>query len=246
MAEKPLSVFISYAREDGEHAQKLCSELKSLGVDPWLDRDKLLPGQKWRAEIEFAIRKADFFIALLSFNSVGKRGYVQKELRLGIDILEQVPDSDIFLIPARIDGCEPSHESLRELQWVDLFPNWDDGLKKIKAVLNFRIEATKEPHQGEPGFASLYDIVLIESTKWEGKDSDGDFYVYKFKPGGILRYKSPTGEFENGTWKQTGNLIYMETNNKYSQYKGVISGQIMQGDAQNIVGHKWEWSAERQ
>ncbi len=38
-------VFISYAREDFTHAERLYNELKKAGFEPWLDKHNLIPGQ---------------------------------------------------------------------------------------------------------------------------------------------------------------------------------------------------------
>jgi hypothetical protein len=48
--EQPASirVFICYAREDKEIAKKLYYDLKHSGIEPWIDMENLLPGQKWR------------------------------------------------------------------------------------------------------------------------------------------------------------------------------------------------------
>ena len=50
-------------------------------IDPWLDEEKLYPGQDWDLEIEKAVEAADAVIVFLSNNSVTKEGYVQRELR---------------------------------------------------------------------------------------------------------------------------------------------------------------------
>jgi formylglycine-generating enzyme required for sulfatase activity len=129
--KSPPTVFISYAREDLEDALKLYNDLKRAGANPWLDRESLLPGQRWEIEIRRAIRENRYFLAVLSSNSVSRRGYVHKEVAEALKILDEFPESEIFIIPARLDGCSPSHESLRDLHWVDMFPKWEDGLKKI-------------------------------------------------------------------------------------------------------------------
>ncbi len=67
------------------------------GLNPWLDREKLLPGQNWRYEINTAIKESAYFVALLSSSSVSKCGYVQKELKIAIEILDQHPASSFFL-----------------------------------------------------------------------------------------------------------------------------------------------------
>lgn len=128
-------VFISYAREDSDVAARLYMALRDAGFDVWFDLESLRPGERWKRIIAEAIKKSNAVIALLSTRSVGKRGYVQKEIRHALEVVDQMPDSEIFLIPARLDDCQPGHEALYELQWIDLFPVWDDGLRKIESVL---------------------------------------------------------------------------------------------------------------
>jgi sulfatase modifying factor 1 len=130
-----MRVFISYAREDKATAQRLYDDLKKNGADPWLDVEALLPGQNWKLEIGTAIRNCDYFLALLSLHSVSKRGYVQKELKTALDILGECPKSRIFIIPVRLDDCQPIDEELKELHWLDLFSSYDRGLAKILQVL---------------------------------------------------------------------------------------------------------------
>jgi len=77
-----MQVFISYAREDYEIAERLYGDLGQRdGVRPWMDRKDILAGQNWR----LAIQKSSCFLALHSSDSVSKAGYVQKELRMALD-----------------------------------------------------------------------------------------------------------------------------------------------------------------
>lgn len=124
-------VFLSYAREDINIAMHLFNDLRKAGVDVWFDRKSLLPGQNWQTAIKQAIRERRFFLALLSSNSVSKKGYVQKELKQALDILDEYPESAIFLIPIRLDNCNPTNEKLRELHWIDIFNDWEDGVVQI-------------------------------------------------------------------------------------------------------------------
>ena len=130
-----ITVFISYAKEDSEIAKKLYDDLRKVGINAWLDSENLLPGQNWRTVIHDAIRKCRFFIPLLSSYSISKRGYIQKELKIALDILDELPREDIFIIPIRLDESRPSHEILSELHWVDLFPSYETGFSKILKVL---------------------------------------------------------------------------------------------------------------
>lgn len=130
------TVFISYASEDLENAKRLCDELRESGFEPWIDKEKLVPGQKWKDKIIEATQNSRFFIALLSKNSLSKKGFVQKELKEALDVLDLYPSSEIYLVPARLDDSQISHPALSDIQWVDMFPSWDDGFMKIKASLN--------------------------------------------------------------------------------------------------------------
>jgi len=133
--EQPKQVFICYAREDVKAAERLYDDLTQAGVAPWWDREKLLPGQKWKAEIQRALKQSEAVIFLLSSHSVSKRGFVQKELKDALDLLQEIPSSDIFLIPARLDASEPLDEQLQELHAVDLFPSYEAGLQRILRIV---------------------------------------------------------------------------------------------------------------
>lgn len=130
-------VFISYAREDYETALKLYSDLSSKSeLKPWLDKKDLLPGQNWDIEIKKAIKNSRYFIALFSITSVSKKGYVQKEFKRALEILEEFPEGQIFAIPARLDNCEIPYQKFEGIERVDLFPNWDYGLQRL--LLSFQ------------------------------------------------------------------------------------------------------------
>jgi len=52
-------------------------------------------------------------------------------MQVALDYLDYLPESEVYVIPVRIDNCNPSHDVLNELHWVDLFPDWDSGIEKI-------------------------------------------------------------------------------------------------------------------
>jgi len=137
--------FISYAHEDREIASKLYEDLRALGAEPWLDKNDLLGGQDWQETIRRAVRECSHFIALLSSNSVSKRGFVQKELRQAIATLEEFPPGEIFVIPVRLESTEPTHEALKKLHWIDLFPSYDSGLQQLARSLDLKPRTTTAP-----------------------------------------------------------------------------------------------------
>lgn len=136
-SNRPLKIFISYAFADNALVEEVYSHLIRLGADPWLDTEKLLPGQEWKQEIAKALEDVDLILLCLTKRSVSKEGYVQKEMRLALDRALEMPDGSIFLIPARLEECEMPY-SLKDYQWVDLFT--ESGMAKLVKSLNLRAQ----------------------------------------------------------------------------------------------------------
>jgi hypothetical protein len=125
------TVFISYAREDSKYAERIYKNLKDAGLNPWRDKDAIRPGENWKIAIRSAIKNSRFFIPLFSTNSIEKIGYIQKEFKYALDIFDQFPENKVYIIPVRLNDCQILYEKLEEIQWVDLFPDWDLGLNQI-------------------------------------------------------------------------------------------------------------------
>lgn len=138
-----------------------------MGLQPWLDTENLLPGQRWKVAVRQAIEGSSHFIALLSTHAVSKRGFVQSEVRQALEILSEFPDNQIFIIPVRIDECKPSHERLKELHWVDLFPSFDAGVRAISAALAAR-SGSEDSEQTNKSFRAAGDTRHTESSRISG------------------------------------------------------------------------------
>ncbi|MGD0301204.1 MAG: toll/interleukin-1 receptor domain-containing protein [Bryobacteraceae bacterium] len=128
-------VFIAYVEEDLAAAKKLYAAFEQDGFRPWLDRKKLLPGQNWPRAIETAIQASNFFVACFSQRSTCKRGSFHSELRFALNCAAQVPLDEIFFIPVRLDQCVVPRNISRKIQYVDLFPDWHDGVGTVVAVM---------------------------------------------------------------------------------------------------------------
>ena len=119
--DRSLRIFISYASQDIAAARVLYQRLKSEPwIEPWFDKENLLPGQDWNLEITKGLRAADVIIVCLSKESVAKEGYVQKEFKRAVDFADEKPEGTIYVIPLRLDDCITPSQFLR-WQWVDYF-----------------------------------------------------------------------------------------------------------------------------
>ena len=127
---RPL-VFVAYAVEDLAVVRRLCDALTVAGCHPWLDKDKLLPGQNWPRAIERAIEISDAFVACFSPRSVVKYGQFQSELRYALDCARLLPLDQLFVVPVRLEPCKLPALIARELQYADLFPVWERGVRRV-------------------------------------------------------------------------------------------------------------------
>ena len=139
-------VFIAYVAEDLAPARRLAEALRAQGFSPWLDKDKLLPGQNWPRAIERAIEISDAFVACFSPRAIVKRGSFQSELRYALDCARRRPLEQTFLIPARLEECDVPRRISSQVQYVDLFPDWEKGVRRI--VRAIRKAARNRPVAG--------------------------------------------------------------------------------------------------
>lgn len=135
--QRPLKVFLCHAHSDAVAVRALYIRLKREGLDVWLDKENLLPGQNWKNEIRKAVLDADVIIVCHTreFNQAGFR---QREVKWALDAAMEQPEGEIFIIPARLEVCDVL-ESLGDRHWVDLFE--DDGYEMLMRAL--RARATK-------------------------------------------------------------------------------------------------------
>lgn len=135
-------VFISYVRENQLQVERLRDALDLFEVHTWLDRDSIQPGTPWQPALKTAIQQGSFFLACFSKEFHLKvDSYMQDELRLAIQQLEFRPADDRWFIPVRLSDCEipklPSKDgrTIRDIQWIDLFDDWEEGIARIVNVI---------------------------------------------------------------------------------------------------------------
>jgi hypothetical protein len=139
------AIFIAYVTEDAAAADLLYDGLARAGFNPWMDRRKLLPGQNWPRAIERAIESSDLFLACFSTNSANKRGGFQAEIRYALDCARRVPLDEIFLVPLRLDACRVPRSIAREWQYIDLFPDWSHGFRRLVATIRRAVRRKAPP-----------------------------------------------------------------------------------------------------
>lgn len=132
---EPLRVFLCHSSNDKPVVRALYQRLCNDGIDPWLDEENLIPGQRWRKVITEEVRNADVVLVCLSKSSINKSGYVQKEIKFALDVAEEQPENTIFIIPVKLEECDVP-QRLNDLHWVNLFEDggYERLLRGIKSI----------------------------------------------------------------------------------------------------------------
>jgi Sulfatase-modifying factor enzyme 1/TIR domain len=136
----PPQIFISYAREDYRVVRKLYDRLKAAGYKPWMDKVDLLAGAAFDKAIPKVLRESDLFIVCLSPHSVTKRSFIQREINLALDILEEKLGDDLYIFPVRLAECV-APDRIAKFNWTDLFgDDHEEEWEKLLRSLQYQAE----------------------------------------------------------------------------------------------------------
>ena len=131
-------VFISYVRENESEVDRIHQELESHGITIWRDLQDIKPGERWKRQIRKAIRKGGFFIACFSKEYHERNeSYMNEELTIAIERLRQLHIDRVWFIPIKLNDCRLPDidigrgETLEDLNYVDLYKEWDNGIQRI-------------------------------------------------------------------------------------------------------------------
>ena len=133
--KRDLKVFLCHSSGDKSIVENFYDLLVKDGINAWLDKKSLIPGQNWQIEIPRVVRNSDVVIVFLSSQSVTKEGFVQKEIKIALDTADEKPDGTIFIIPAKLENCEVP-ERLAKFHWVNLYEK--DGYELLFKALKTR------------------------------------------------------------------------------------------------------------
>jgi len=125
MNEPSHTIFLSYASQDAQAAQKICQALRAAGFEVFLDQSELRGGDAWDQKIRREIRDCALFIPVISLNTASRlEGYFRLEWKLAVDRSHLMAAEKPFLLPVVIDSTQEfdAHvpDRFREVQWTRL------------------------------------------------------------------------------------------------------------------------------
>jgi TolB-like protein/Tfp pilus assembly protein PilF len=125
VAEASHSVFLSYASQDAEAAQRICEALRAAGIEVWFDQSALRGGDVWDQTIRKQIKACALFIPVISRHTHDRiEGYFRLEWKLAIDRSHLIASDQTFLLPVVIDDTREDDERVpdrfKEIHWTRL------------------------------------------------------------------------------------------------------------------------------
>ena len=125
VTEPSHAVFLSYASQDAQAAQRVCDVLRAAGIEVWFDQSELRGGDVWDQTIRRQIKACALFIPVISRHTHERReGYFRLEWKLAVDRSNLISATQAFLVPVVIDDTreddEEVPERIRDIHWTRL------------------------------------------------------------------------------------------------------------------------------
>lgn len=125
------TIFLSYARPDAEAVDRIAGDLRSQGVEPWLDRQDIVAGDEWLPQIETAISRAEFMLVFISQASLQSR-WVKREYEAAFE--SQAKARGTRLIPVLLEQVQLP-PFLSKIQHVDFSQSYFEGMQQLLRAL---------------------------------------------------------------------------------------------------------------
>jgi hypothetical protein len=230
-------IFLCYCRQDEARVKELYRELSKGGFNPWMDSIDLIGGERWQFTIQQAIRSSQFFIACISNQSVNKRGFLQREIRIAVDALQELLDDDIYIIPVRLEDC-PMPKSLSLFQWVDYFRN--DGRERLSKAIKTGMKRLgfSPPVRLRSETVEYYDLKEVKAML-----QTNDFFensLHWMGKGISHEYESIEKNDCKVVWDKTTNLVWQQSGSHHKMPFDEARQYVKQLNEQNFAGYN-DW-----
>lgn len=124
----PKEVFLSHSSKNKEVASRVSKTLVGHGIPVWYSSSNIVTAEQWHDAIGTALRRCDWFVVLLSGESVDSK-WVKWELSYAL----RHSQYDNHVLPVKIEECDYEKLSwtLGGFQMASLDGNWGDAFADI-------------------------------------------------------------------------------------------------------------------
>lgn len=213
----PHQIFISYANQDSEIAQRLASDLKANNWKTWIASESIRPGEKWNDAINRGLFECGKFLLLLTPHALAST-YVRDETNAVIHYKSRGEKIDI--LPIQIKSI-----SEIELPW-----NW------------LTYQRLPFPNDYEAGFETLLDLLAGKKRSFGKKEilssqlqqeNEGDFSELKSLSVDIYQANDPAPPVK--IHKEDSQLKKEQSNIAESENKVFEFNTLSENSRPNII-----------
>lgn len=127
----PHEVFLSHSNVDRDFVSALAEVLRRHGVPVWYSKINILGAQDWHDEIGAALGRCDWFLIVLSANSVGSM-WVKRELMFAL----QEKRFAEKIVPVLYQACDYKSLSwvLPGIQFISFQQSFEQGCRDLLRI----------------------------------------------------------------------------------------------------------------
>jgi TolB-like protein/Tfp pilus assembly protein PilF len=167
------AVFLSYASQDTDAAQRICAALRAFGIEVWFDQSELRGGDAWDQKIRQQIRDCALFVPIVSANTVARsEGYFRLEWLLADQRTQMIARNKTFIVPVCVDTTPDSGadvpDSFQRVQWTRL-PAGETGsafCERIATLLGVPAVVTPAAQAAGPSSPSAAPARRTAAPRW--------------------------------------------------------------------------------
>ncbi len=134
----PTEVFISHSSKNANFINRLKDVLAKHGINSFVSKANIRGAQQWHDEIGTALKRCDWFLLVLSPQSV-RSSWVKHELIYAL----QEGRYRGRIIPVLYRNCDKDALSwtLSAIEWIDFRGDFDEGCEKLFQIwqLEYRL-----------------------------------------------------------------------------------------------------------
>ncbi len=200
MVSQQFDVFLSYNSRDRAVVERIAKRLQRAGVQPWLDRWSLTPGEEWQRELGAGLEASAACAVFVGPQELG--GWELEEVALALDRAATHRGFRVFpvLLPGVEEPFDPNRlpHFLRTRTWVDFRRARDDQralqdlINAVKGVAfgpDVRVEGNDQvaPYRGLRFFGEE------DAQLFFGRDREVQRLVEKLKESRFVAVLGPSG-----------------------------------------------------
>jgi tetratricopeptide (TPR) repeat protein len=186
----PFHVFLSHSSADKPAVEALARRLAKEGIEPWLDKWHLIPGDPWQPAIEGALAESGTCAVFVGPSGFGP--WQNEEMRAAID--QRVRDSArrFRVIPVLLPGAERAERSslptfLASTTWVEFRDSLEDPDAFHRLVCGIRgVEPGTGPgqaiHEGQCPYRGLRVFDVDDAAFFFGREALVEWLLNELRP----------------------------------------------------------------